>query len=731
MIPADRITSAPAPAPAPAALHRLGPRDVLLFSAWCGLASGLLEVGTRVLCRSLDPTGRLSTMSRHFVWLGPLIDLLVFSGFGLVLAMVTRRWPRRGGWVASRLILFWAVLPVLLTADRRIYLEAWVLLACGIAARLAPSLEWSPTRSRRWMIRSFPGLLGIVLVLAGLVFGGDRLKQGREAGRPGPPAGSPNVLVIVLDTVRADHLSLYGYRRPTTPALQGLAERGIRFEEARATAPWTLPSHASLFTGRWPHELAVKWLTPWPGNFPTLAEYLGSHGYATAGFVANTLYCSYDTGLGRGFTHYEDYVLEGLSPFRTVYLGDLALTALAHLVRNLGSSLDPGPIRAWQESLLRLVLTPDHLTRDAGSINRQFLDWFARRPQPGRPFFVFLNYFDTHAPYLLPPGASYRFGLKPQSPADYQVLDQWPYLDKLELPPRYRTLAQDSYDNCLAHLDQRLGELLEELQRRGALDQTLVIVTADHGEGLGEHELFDHGESLYRPEIRVPLVMVLPQGRRRGVVVNDPVSLRDLPATIADLVGLGTGAPFPGRSLARLGRDPSGSSAAPGAGDPVLSELADPNPIDPNRGRSPARRGPLISLAEGDFVYIRHQGDGSEELFDERDDPRELINLARAAAMQPVLKRFRDRLDQIRGTTVEAARSQVMLANQPVRERAMPGGMISGIAPTPGLPASSTSDCGHRQPRVKMVWAGSRDHGLRQAGPGVAVQGAATVWHAP
>ncbi|HZW33104.1 MAG TPA: sulfatase [Isosphaeraceae bacterium] len=645
--PADRVTSAPAPAPALAVVRRLGPLDVLVFAAWCGLASGLLEVGTRVLSRSMDPTGRLYTMSRHFVWLGPLVDLLIFSGFGLVLAMVTKRWPRRGGWLGPRLILFWAVLPVLLIADPRIYLEAWVLLAWGIAVCWAPALERSATQSRRWMFRSFPGLLGIVLALAGLVFGGDRLKQWREADRPWPPAHSPNVLLIVLDTVRADHLSLYGYPRPTTPALQRLARRGIRFEQARAAAPWTLPSHASLFTGRWPHELAVKWRTPWQGSFPTLAEYLGAHGYATAGFVANTLYCSYDTGLDRGFTHYEDYLLEGLSPVRTAYLGDLTLKALAHLVQNVGGSLDPGPARAWQESLLRLVLTPDLVKREAASINRQFLDWLARRPQPGRPFFVFLNYSDTHSAYLLPPGASYRFGVKPQSPADYQLLEQWPELDKLELPQRDRTLAQDSYDNCLAYLDERLGELLDELQRRGALDQTMVIVTADHGEGLGEHELFDHGESLYRPEIRVPLVMVLPQRDQLGVVVNDPVSLRDLPATIADLAGLGTGAPFPGRSLARLWRDPARSSAAAGAGDAVLSELASPNPINPNRGRSPARRGPLISLAEGDFVYIRNQGDGTEELFDERDDPRELTNRARAAAMQPVLQRFRDRLDQM------------------------------------------------------------------------------------
>ena len=177
-------------------------------------------------------------------------------------------------------------------------------------------------RWRRWLKLSFPCLLALVLVVAGLVFGGDWLKEWREARRPLPPADSPNVLLIVLDTVRADHLSLYGYQRATTPTLERLAKRAIRFDEARATAPWTLASHASMFTGRLPHELAVKWQTPLRTGFPTLAEYLGSQGYATAGFVANTEYCSYDTGLDRGFTHYEDYVidLEHLRPFRTALL---------------------------------------------------------------------------------------------------------------------------------------------------------------------------------------------------------------------------------------------------------------------------------------------------------------------------------------------------------------------------------------------------------------------------
>jgi len=656
--PADRLTFSPGTARTLAPLGRIGPRDVLVLSAWCGLAAGWLEVGARVLCRSIDPTHRLYLMSRHFVWLVPLSNLMLFSGIGVLLAVATKLWTRRGGWISSRILCAGAVLPALMVAGPQIHTESWLILALGIASRLVPWLERPAARRRRWVMLNFPCLLGSVFVMAGFVWGGDRLKQWREAGRPLPPADSPNVLLIVLDTVRADHLSLYGYRRATSPALERLAKRGIRFDEARATAPWTLPSHASLFTGRWPHELAVKWLTPWRGNFPTLAEYLGSHGYATAGFVANTLYCSYDAGLGRGFTRYDDYVLdlERLSPLRTALLVERAWDGASKLGLLMSRSLDTGRFRPRVESVLRWLLATGR--KDAAAINRAFVDWLSHRQEPRRPFFVFLNYFDAHSPYLPPEGTPFRFSSRPQSEADFILLAElWTMIDKLRLSPRYRLLARDSYDNCIAYLDERLGELFDTLQQRGELDRTLVIVTSDHGEELGEHGLFDHGESLYRPEVRVPLLIVLPSRSRSPGVVRQSVSLRDLPATIVELVGLAAGSPFPGQSLPGLGRDPSpGAAVAADGVDGALSELSDPNPANPSQGRSPASRGPLISLVDGDYVYIRNDRNGREQLFDERVDPDELSNQAGVEAMQPVLQHFRHRLNQIRARPPRAAR---------------------------------------------------------------------------
>ena len=289
---------------------RLRALEVLQFSAWSGLACGWLEVGARVLCRSIDSTNRLYLMSRHFVWLIPLTNLLLFLAVGCLLSLATKLWPGRCGWLSPRLLFAGAVLPAPIVTGPHVYTLAWLMVALGIASRLATWLERPGTWVRKYVTFCCITLLGLVPVAAGFVVAGDRLKQWREAGRPYPVSDSPNVLLIVMDTVRADHLSLHGYHRPTSPTLEQLAKKGIRFDEARATAPWTLPSHASMFTGRWPHELGVKWMTPLTGNYPRLAEYLGTHGYATAGFVGNTLYCSYDTGLDRGFTHYEDYVLD-------------------------------------------------------------------------------------------------------------------------------------------------------------------------------------------------------------------------------------------------------------------------------------------------------------------------------------------------------------------------------------------------------------------------------------
>ncbi len=616
--------------------NRLGPVDLIVLSAWCGLAAGLLEVGTRILCRAIDPVRRLYLMPRHFIWLTPLVNLLLFLGLGLILAALTMIWPRLGGKSGARLICACAILPTLMIAAPWIYPEAWFVLALGIASWCAPLLERRAPAARWRMVQTFPVLLAVDVALASFVFAGDRLKERIEAARPHPPVGSPNILFIVLDTVRADHLSLYGYRRPTTPALEQLARQGIRFDAARATAPWTLPSHASFFTGRWPHELKVEWGTPLRTDDPMLAEYLGAHGYATAGLVSNT-YCSYDTGINRGFTHYEDYTLEKLSFLRTsVIVEEAVKNFIVFGVRHHTGLMNSA------QALIRTTFQYQ-VRRDARSINRGFLNWLDRRREPDRPFFVFLNYLDAHTSYKVPTDDSRRFGRKPQTDEEIWIIyDKWPLLEKLQLPRQYLTMARDCYDSCLAYIDQEIGRLCDELERRGVLENTLIVITGDHGEGFGEHGLFDHGESLYSQEIHVPLLIVPPKKTRAQRVVAEPVSLRDLPATVVDLAGLRAHSPFPGHSLTALWTD-SGEPSR-GIASEVLSELASPSPVDSSHGRSPARRGPLVSLAWDDLLYIRNEGDVSEELYNLRDDPSELTNLLGRPALKPTLERFRELL---------------------------------------------------------------------------------------
>ncbi len=494
-----------------------------------------------------DPN-HLDGISRHFAGLIPLSNSCVFLAMGMLGWVVALAWPRRGRWLLVRAWCAMVLLPMLLVAFPRIYSLAWFVAMMGMAAWIVPLLERHASGFHRLVRFSFPAALGTVSILGASPWVGDWIKQSREAARPLPPPGSPSVLLIVLDSVAAGHLGLHGYQRPTSTTLVELAERGISFDSARAASSWTLPSHATMFTGRWMHELSVGWLTPLDGTHPTLAEFLGDRGYATAGFVANTRYCASDSGLGRGFTHYRDHIFPELTALKTAVLVSRALVgvqAIVYFVEDWLESarLQPAVRRIWQ------ALDTDR--KGAAVVNREFLDWLSRRAQPDRPFFAFLNYNDAHYPYRLPTGRLHRFGAEPTDARQRILIQHWWELDKSLLSPRDVAFVADAYDDCIADLDEQLGKLLDELGRRGVLDRTWLIVTADHGESFGEHGgVFCHGTSLYETELHVPLVIVPPGGGTTKRVIGEPVSLRNLAATIVDVVGLEADSPFPGHSLA-------------------------------------------------------------------------------------------------------------------------------------------------------------------------------------
>jgi arylsulfatase A-like enzyme len=628
------------------AAKRPGLLPFLVLSAWCGLVAGLLEVGVTILRKRTLDLNHMYKMSHHFVWLIPSINLAIFLLLGVVFSVLVLCWRRRGLWLTLRLLCALTLLPPIWAASPSIYGPAGFLLALGLAARLVPVLERHDSRFRRLVRISFPVVAGIVPMLAALLWGSARYKSWREEARPFPPTGSPNVLLIVLDTVGADHLSLYGYDRPTSPSINELANRGIRFDRVQAASSWTLPSHASMFTGRWPHELSASWFTPLDGTYPTLAEFLGSRGYATAGFIANTWYCGADSGLARGFTEYQDYAFPRLTAFKTTTLVDRPMEGVRALEGHLEDWLVFDRLSPVMEYIWWLFETD---RKETSVVNREFLDWLSRRRQPERPFFAFLNFFEAHHPYQLPEKGIRRFGVRPRTAREATLLRDWRLLIRNGPSPHQVKFARDAYDDCVADLDEHLGLLIDELDRRSVLERTWVVITADHGESFGEQPgVFWHGTSLYQAQLHVPLVVIPPAGGPPPRVVSETVSLRDLAATIVEALGFEVGSPFPGGPLARFwnGSTPT-SSARLTASDPVMSEVVPLQSFGPDPSRWPNKPPWQLALTDRDWAYIRSEGDVREELFHLREDAQEQHNLARDPAMRPRLERMREVLDRL------------------------------------------------------------------------------------
>ncbi len=428
----------------------------------------------------------------------PISHGMMFGACGLILAAVaflTR--SRRLVGLGVYGLCFLSSL-ALLQVTRGLTTIACSSLAGGFTFWVAPFLLAHARRPSRLVGFSFPALIGLVGIFFGVNAGRETLD---ERWLPTAAPGSPNVLFIVLDTVRAESLSLYGYKRETSSQLKEFAGRGVRFDQARTAAAWTLPSHATMFTGRWPYELSTRPDRPLDDTFPTLAEFLRNHGYATAGFAANTYFCSLWYGLGRGFMHYEDVALTPLEILRSSIMG-------RYLVRKVSPYNSSRPTAYFER-------------KDAVTINSEAVAWLSTRP-PGRPFFAFLNYYDAHDPYLSPKRSPHPFGRTPASSRDFATLRDWLEVVKKRPPARTVELGRDCYDDCIAYLDDQVGRLFSELDAKGLLENTLVVVTADHGELMGERGEFGHGQSLHHEVVNVPLLVVAPRRVPSGRIVPAP-----------------------------------------------------------------------------------------------------------------------------------------------------------------------------------------------------------------
>jgi arylsulfatase A-like enzyme len=555
---------------------------ILLTAVWVGLLIGFAEVSLRAI--QVFVVHQWIGLSTDVVWMAPLADVSLLAIAGCVLLLAGRLWPRLSScWTVLFVFTFLGLLgPILFIPRLNHY--AGLLLACGFAVQITRMIV---TRFDAFQLLVRKTTLPLVVIVFALSLSAKvwRLFEARSVTRNLAPAptGAPNVLLIVLDTVRAKSLSLYGYDRRTTPRLEQLAKAGVVFERALSTSSWTLPAHATLFTGRYPNQLSADWLSPLDGTYPTLAEVLRSHGYVTAGFVANLLYCGFESGLARGFLHYDDYPIS------------LAMVARSSLLA-----------RTIVEKVRTVIgIRHELVHKTAEQLNEEFLQWISRKRE--KPFFVFLNYFDAHHPYLPPKPFDKMFGSKRAWP-EQSVQRQW---SQQEIQGE-----RDAYDGALVYLDYQIGLLLDDLQKLGLLGNTLIIITSDHGELLGEHGLFYHGDSLFFELLWVPLLISFPS-QMPGERISAAVSLRDVPATILDLAGLQSEFRFPGHSLAAYWKKKPATNHRT---SPVLSEVSK---TIRRPAWLPASQGDMKSLVMNNIQYIKN-GDGREELYDVANDPKAL-----------------------------------------------------------------------------------------------------------
>jgi arylsulfatase A-like enzyme len=401
---------------------------------------------------------------------------------------------------------------------------------------------------------------------------------GRTRARP-----RPNVLILVMDTTRADRCSFLGYSRRTTPHLEEFARDAVAFLDAWSPACWTGPAHASLFTGLRPeHHLYNDTNRLYLGTeFPTLAERLTESGYASACFSSNGLLLA-QYGLPRGF-----------------------------------------------ETVKVLTADAEHNASRAADTHGAAAEWAEAAAKSGKPFLLFVNDMEPHLPYSLAPNEAARFLPADASPDDVEFARGLDFrrttaymVGAEEVSARRMGVISDMYDAEIAVLDSEIGFFFDRLRADGLLDSTIVVVAGDHGEMLGDGHMIEHGASLRRAARHVPLLVRFPDAFDGGRTVASVVRLEDVMPTVLELCRLPPQAGIDGASLTgdledRIARGMRGTNEA------RCSWLRSEFPgVDVERFCTGVR-----DVYDGRWHYLL-SGDGREELFDVPEDPSELTNLA-------------------------------------------------------------------------------------------------------
>ncbi len=444
----------------------------------------------------------------------------------------------------------------------------------------------------------------VVLVIVVQVFASSRENR-VPRGAGGAEPGGPNVVVILLDALRADHLSAYGYPRETAPTIDGLARDGVLFRNARSHGNRTILSVPSIFTSLYPSFHGTvgrgKKARALADEHTTIAEVFRAEGYATVGLMSN-VYLKHGYGLGQGFDTVERFYAERY------------LLGLYKLLRHLGVIERPRYASA--------------LHPDAGEVTESGLHRL--RSLEGRPFFLYAHYMDTHHPYSPPPPYDTMFGSGGAEP---------PPLDLFRRTTRsLRGSAADAltsgeiaklkdyYDGAIRYADDEIGRLVAAARRASGERDLVVVVTSDHGDEFFEHGRFHHENLLIEELIRVPLVFWSSKGFARGAEVASLVRHVDLLPTLSELIGAETPGEAEGRSLVPMLR---------GETDTVTTE-------------SYAEGDYCASLNRGDWKMVMVDSTGAFRLYDLSSDPGEKEDLALKAPdvyleMKARLSEFADR----------------------------------------------------------------------------------------
>lgn len=488
---------------------------------------------------------------------------------------------------------------------------ALIMLGCIAGVRFL-----SAGRNRTSLMAAINVIAIAALALLPLWPQGDGKVLAREQQRP-------NILLITVDTLRADHLGCYGYDRARTPNIDRMAREGVLFSETIAPAPLTGPSHASILTGLYPLQHgALHNASHLNDDVSTLPEVLARQGYHTAAFVSGWTLKDEAVGLADRFHVYDDQ-------FGTLIR--MPEIALKLKLFDLAAALaDEAGIHIQR------------IERRASGTTDAALQ--ALRRNRHKPFFLWVHYFDPHIPYAPPP--PYDKIHDPNYRGDAN--GKWYY--EVSIAQKEKTVQSRRdlehmialYDGEISYVDAEIGRLRSALAELGLDNNTLIILTADHGESLGEHNLyFEHSNYLYDSLLRVPLILIFPDGSRSGQRISGQTRLIDIAPTIVDILEIATDIRFEGKSLMPLisGRETNGRPAfaavPPGAWSSGRSIYAVRD------------KGYKLIWTSSEWNYLGLRIPPREELYDLRADPQERNNLL--ADGRPVLAELRQALAAWRG----------------------------------------------------------------------------------